>query len=148
MLSICFVCFILLYKSRLKGMPIIVACCIATASIHELTLAVFDIALSTELPQGVSIQYAIYLSLFLVIAVWKGSHFQRRILGIQFLALFCLYLLDIILKPGSTIVGSQPSPLFYNPLTNVVEVFSWLIPALLWLLPQKKVEQAALLSQR
>jgi hypothetical protein len=148
MLSVCLVAFVLLAKSKLRGMPVIIVCCIATASIHELTLAVFDIALSKSLPQTVSFQYAGYLSLFLFLAIWKGSHFQRRILGTQFFALIILYALDIVLKPGSTIVGAQPTTLFYNPLTNAVEVFSWLIPALLWLLPQTRVERWAILSQR
>jgi hypothetical protein len=147
-LSICAVCFVLLAKFKFKGLPMIVVSCVATASIHELTLAVFDIALSTELPQGVSLQYAIYLSAFLILAVWKGSHFQRRILGTQFFVLVLVYLLDVILKPGSTISGSEPSPFFYNPLTNAVEVLSWVVPALLWLLPRTTIERWAILSQR
>lgn len=138
-LSICFVGLFRIIQSR-GQISQWVSSTFATASLHELILYVFDLSLlgwNYKQPIGVAWQYATWLIVFLSIAILIGSKYQKRILFFQCIFFLMWFTIDIIVKPGSSINGFFPTAQFLNPLTNVMEVMSWLIPAGFWLIPQR-----------
>lgn len=121
---------------------------LSTASIHEILLDVND-ELYFRVSSGISPGYAVILVGILAVALWKSKPYHRRILLVMALLMTVWFAvvgyIDTYsgLVIGSTIDPNTPfgkSPYFFNPLTNLAEIASWLAPSMLWFLPRRWFE--------
>jgi hypothetical protein len=126
--------FLTFYKK--DGLAPGVFAAFGVASIHELTLGLVDSF--KGIPTGLDPRYVLYLSVFLTIGWFVVRPYHRRVWLAAFVILFAWFCLEYFLGTGSsTLSGFQPSPDYYNPLTNLVEIATWLVPASLWFLPRQ-----------
>ena len=134
------------YMAFLKkdGLPVAVFAAFGTASIHELSLySVDEIAFRST--SGVNLYYGIYLLGFLSIALMISKKYHRNVLFSTALLMFIWYFALATLTYSGFVIGSTAdanvpfgkSSFFYNPVTNVAEVISWLAPTSLWFLPRR-----------
>lgn len=111
---------------------------------HELLLAVEDYMIGGWSYSSVttSLNYIVWLSAFLILAAVFGSSYQRRVLFYSTLLIVACYLIQLPVNytgfvVGSSITGFQPTEYFMSPVTNFFEVFNWLFPLLVFLLPER-----------
>ena len=136
-LAVCASAFWLIYKK--DGIPVAVFAAFGTASIHELTLDFVDLTVF-RISSGISWAYAVYLFAFLGIGFFISKPYHKRVWLSTFALMFVWFLILTALPHGSTIDPDVPfgaSKDFYNPLVNVEEVASWLVPTGLWFLPRR-----------
>jgi hypothetical protein len=129
---------------RKDGLAVAVFAAFGTASMHELGLYVVDeVAFKTT--SGANAIYAAYLLVFLVIGWVIIKRYHKRVWAATLALTLAWYfvLAGLTLSGygvGSTLSSTVPfaqSALFYNPITNLAEVVSWLAPVSLWFLPRK-----------
>lgn len=145
--SILFVCAAGYYMiARRDYMPTAIYCALATASIHEFSLGAIDSLLGTN--SGISWNYAVVLSAFILLAVGLGKTYHRKVLTTLTLIMIiwfgCVALLNYngfnIGETMSNTIAFGKGANFDNPITNFAEVISWIIPSSVWMLPRRIFE--------
>ena len=136
-LAVCLSAYWLILKK--DGIPLAVFAAFGTASIHELMLDFVDLSVF-HISSGISIVYGLYLLAFLGVGFLLTKKYHREIWLWTAGLMFVWYVVLTMLPHGSTIDPNVPfgaSPDFYNPLVNIEEVASWIVPAALWFLPRR-----------
>ena len=136
-LAICVSAFYLAFVKK-DGLAVGVFASFGIASIHELSLDAVDFSIN-HIGSGIEPKYALYLFGFLGVGYFISKRYHREVWLWAAGMLLSWYLLASFFNIGSstTLDAFTPSKDFYNPLTNFMEVASWLVPASLWLLPRR-----------
>lgn len=113
---------------------------LSTVGIHEIVLDVL------QFQGSLSVSYIAEWALWISLGVYLATKEQRKTL-LQIFIVIALFTLawdsgisllhhgvSTILHVGTTFI---PGPMYLDPLDNVLEVFSWLLPLSLWYLPRK-----------
>lgn len=140
-ISILAVCASAYWMAFIKkdGMAVAVFAAFGTAAIHELALDAVDLSVF-QMSSGLSVGYAVYLFAFLGIGFFISRPYHKRVWLVIFLMMMIWFLVNSMLPVGTTIDPLhpfEPTPDFYNPVTNIAEVASWIAPVSLWFLPRK-----------
>jgi hypothetical protein len=117
---------------------------LSTVGIHEIILDVL------QFQGSLSFSYILEWLLWIGLGVYLATKEQRKtLLEIFILITFYTFAWDALITSVlhhdvSTIIhvgttGFAPGPMYLDPLDNVLEVFSWLLPLSLWYLPKKAV---------
>ena len=138
-------------KSPTKTMLVI----FATIPIHELILdgimggitnwAGFNEVWASSTFFVPNFRWVFWLSLFLISGVALATTKQRIIMA-KITALIAVYVsvwfLYLALSGHSpwTIIGYKPGPMFFDPIDNSIEIFSWLLPMSAWFWIDKNSE--------
>ena len=136
-LAICLGAFYLAFYKK-DGLAVGVFSAFGIASIHELSLDAVDFSIN-HIGSGIEPKYAAYLFGFLLVGFFIAKPYHKRIWIASAVMLFSWFILASFGHFGSstTLDAFTPSKDFYNPLTNFMEVSSWIVPASLWLLPRR-----------
>lgn len=142
-LGLCAAAFYMWLK-RKDPLPVAVFAAFGTASIHEWLLDINDV-IYFGVGSGISAGYAIVLLGLLGVGFFLSKPYHRKVWLVQGAMLMSVFLVVGYLNNftpyviGSTIDPGVPfgaSQYFNNPVTNGVEVGTWLLPASLWFLPR------------
>jgi len=108
---------------------------LGTASVHELLLDVVKVV--GGIGYFDASNYVAYLSGFLILAFILCSPYQRRVILVASAFLLAFYVVTAALFFNGLNWLDYAPPYLYNFTANAVQVIGWLVPAVLWLLPER-----------
>ncbi len=112
-----------------ESMPMGVTLAIATVALHEFVWTWGELV-TLGMNTNVSPSYAVYLTGFLSVAIWKGNRKEREMLVHICLLCLCYWIAFYVLGVGSF---GRPFPNgVIDPMNGVLTIGGWILPCALW----------------